>query len=105
MEHADMLDCYNQSVLKDIAITITTRIDHCNHYWVVEKVKYERGNDDSARGRKPDGKSEYIQSYEANSSEYTNTITSVAKDNYMREGSLLPSICEERLRTGDPQGL
>ena len=32
LEHADMLDCYNQSVLKDIAITITTRIDHCNHY-------------------------------------------------------------------------
>ncbi len=49
LEHADMLDCYNQSVLKDIAITITTRIDHCNHYWVVEKVKYERGNDDSGK--------------------------------------------------------
>ena len=49
MEHADMLDCYNQSVLKDIAITITTRIDHCNHYWAVEKVKYERGNDDSGK--------------------------------------------------------
>ena len=49
MEYADMLDCYNQSVLKDIAITITTRIDHCNHYWVVEKVKYERGNDDSGK--------------------------------------------------------
>ena len=27
----------------------TTRIDHCNHYWVVEKVKYERGNDDSSK--------------------------------------------------------
>ena len=49
LEHADMLDCYNQSVLKDIAVTITTRIDHCNHYWVVEKVKYERGNDDSGK--------------------------------------------------------
>ena len=49
LDHADMLDCYNQSVLKDIAITITTRIDHCNHYWVVEKVKYERGNDDSSK--------------------------------------------------------
>ena len=34
----------------------------------------------AARGRKPDGKSEYTQSYEANSSEYTNTLTSVAKD-------------------------
>ena len=49
LEHADMLACYNQSVLKDIAITITTRIDHCNHYWAVEKVKYERGNDDSGK--------------------------------------------------------
>lgn len=49
MEHADMLDCYHQSVLKDIAITITTRIDHCGLYWVVEKVKYERGNDDSGK--------------------------------------------------------
>ena len=49
MEHADMLDCYHQSVLKDISITITTSIDHCCHYWVVEKVKYERGNDDSSK--------------------------------------------------------
>ena len=39
----------------------------------------------AARGRKADGKSEYIQSYEANSSEYTNTLTSVAKDNYICE--------------------
>ena len=29
----------------------------------------------AARGRKPDGKSEYIQSYEANSTEYSNTLT------------------------------
>ena len=39
----------------------------------------------AARGRKPDGKSEYTQSWEANSTEYTNTITSVAKDNYICE--------------------
>ena len=39
----------------------------------------------AARGRKPDGKSEYTQIWEANSSEYTNTITSVAKDNYICE--------------------
>ena len=39
----------------------------------------------AARGRKPDGKSEYTQSWEANSSEYTNTLTSVAKDNYICE--------------------
>ena len=49
MEHADMLDCYNQQVMKNVSVTITTRIDHCNHYWVVEKVKYERGNDDSSK--------------------------------------------------------
>lgn len=41
LEHADMLDCYNQQVMKNVSVTITTRIDHCNHYWVVEKVKYE----------------------------------------------------------------
>ena len=39
----------------------------------------------AARGRKPDGKSEYTQSWEANSTEYTNTLTSVAKDNYICE--------------------
>ena len=49
MLHADMLDCYHKSVLKDISITITTRIDRCDLYWVVEKVKYERGNDDSSK--------------------------------------------------------
>ena len=44
-----MLDCYNQQVMKNVSVTITTRIDHCNHYWVVEKVKYEKGNDDSGK--------------------------------------------------------
>ena len=42
LEHADMLDCYNQQVMKNVSVTITRRIDHCNHYWVVEKVKYEK---------------------------------------------------------------
>lgn len=42
MEHADMLDCYNQQVMKNVSVTITTRIDHCNLYYVVEKVKYEK---------------------------------------------------------------
>ena len=42
LEHADMLDCYNQQVMKNVSVTITTRLDHCNHYWVVEKVKYEK---------------------------------------------------------------
>ena len=28
---------------------MNTRLVKCNHYWVVEKVKYERGNDDSGK--------------------------------------------------------
>lgn len=30
------IDAYNQCVSIDICGTITTRIDHCNHYWVTE---------------------------------------------------------------------
>ncbi len=29
------IDLYNQEVVDDIFVTITTRIDACNHYWVV----------------------------------------------------------------------
>lgn len=28
------IDLYNQQVLQDIFVTITTRVDQCNHYWV-----------------------------------------------------------------------
>ena len=30
------LDLYNMQVWQDIFITITTRVDQCNHYWVTE---------------------------------------------------------------------
>ena len=30
------IDLYNQCVLDNICITVTTRIDQCNHYWVTE---------------------------------------------------------------------
>lgn len=32
-----MLDCYNQNVVEDYAVTITTRIDSSNHYFVIEE--------------------------------------------------------------------
>lgn len=28
------IDLYNQQVWQDIFVTITTRVDQCNHYWV-----------------------------------------------------------------------
>ena len=28
------IDLYNQTVWHDIFVTVTTRIDECNHYWV-----------------------------------------------------------------------
>ncbi len=31
-----MIDCYNQAVYDDVCVTITTRIDSCNHYYVTE---------------------------------------------------------------------
>lgn len=40
-----MLDCYNQSVVEDYAITITTRIDSSHHYYVIEEQ--ENGENDS----------------------------------------------------------
>ena len=28
------IDLYNQAVWLDVFVTITTRIDQCNHYWI-----------------------------------------------------------------------
>lgn len=28
------LDLYNQVVCGDVFVTVTTRVDQCNHYWV-----------------------------------------------------------------------
>ena len=31
------LDCYNNTVVRNgISVTITTRINACNHYWILE---------------------------------------------------------------------
>ena len=31
------LDCYNKSVVTTgVSVTITTRINACNHYWILE---------------------------------------------------------------------
>ena len=32
----NFIDLYNMIVLDDIACSITTRVDSCNHYWVKE---------------------------------------------------------------------
>lgn len=34
LRHGTFIDCYNQQLFQDFAPTITTRIDHCNHYYV-----------------------------------------------------------------------
>ena len=33
------IDLYNQKVADDIFVTITTRVDQCNHYWVTKIVE------------------------------------------------------------------
>ena len=33
------IDLYNQKVTDDIFVTITTRFDSCNHYWVTKIVE------------------------------------------------------------------
>ena len=34
-----MLDCYNQRAVEDYSVTITTRINSANHYYVIEETK------------------------------------------------------------------
>ena len=34
-----MLDCYNQRAVEDYSVTITTRINSSNHYYVIEETK------------------------------------------------------------------
>lgn len=38
LQDKDLLDCYNQTFVRDVAYTITTRISTSNHYWVYEIV-------------------------------------------------------------------
>lgn len=35
------LDCYNQQVFDKVFVTITTRIDNCNHYWITQVIENE----------------------------------------------------------------
>lgn len=41
------IDAYNQSVNADICGTITTRVDHSNHYWVTEPKATPTTNGDT----------------------------------------------------------
>lgn len=45
-----MLDCYNQNVVEDYAITITTRIDSSNHYFVIEEQENGENGKDMGQG-------------------------------------------------------
>jgi len=38
LQDKDLLDCYNQTFVRDVAYTITTRISTSNHYWIYEVV-------------------------------------------------------------------
>ena len=38
LQDKDLLDCYNQTFVRDVAYTLTTRINTSNHYWVYEIV-------------------------------------------------------------------
>lgn len=38
LQDKNLLDCYNQTFVTDVAYTITTRINTSNHYWVYEIV-------------------------------------------------------------------
>ena len=39
-----MLDCYNQRAVEDYSVTITTRINSANHYYVIDET--ENGEND-----------------------------------------------------------
>lgn len=38
LQDKDLLDCYNQTFVTDVAYTLTTRVNSSNHYWVYEIV-------------------------------------------------------------------
>ena len=38
LQDKNLLDCYNQTFVRDVAFTLTTRINTSNHYWVYEIV-------------------------------------------------------------------
>lgn len=40
-----MLDCYNQRAVEDYSVTITTRINSANHYYVIEENEREMENE------------------------------------------------------------
>lgn len=87
-----MLDTYNQQIQHDVSCTIRTNINTANHHYVV----MEEPMIGAMRGRNPDNPSEraksngnYKQRLEINEQGTSNTITSVAKDNYVIEPQVL----------------
>ena len=46
-----MLDCYNQRAVEDYSVTITTRINSANHYYVIEENEREMENEIKVIGK------------------------------------------------------
>lgn len=45
LKHGTFIDCYNQQLFHHFTPTITTRIDHCNHYYVSVLIENTPGNE------------------------------------------------------------
>lgn len=79
-----MLDCYNQAV-SDLAVTITTRVDAANMIYIAEEMNMDTIEKEPiivASGGRGEGN---VQSFEPRTDGLTNTLTSVQKDNYVKE--------------------
>ena len=48
-EEGYCIDLYNMCVQKDVFVTVTTRVDQCNHYWVT----VEDEQDNRSEGSRP----------------------------------------------------
>lgn len=92
VDDGDILDCYNQTICKGLSCTIKTTIDHSNMYYLCEMRKYTIV---ASSGRK-NYNDRYEQSYELQTQDMTNTITSVYKDNIVMEEQMMQEPIEAR---------
>ena len=92
-----MLDTYNQAIHENVACTIRTNINTANHHFIMEKIeivgrkhKGQSGIIYGINGIAPTittnkGDGQYIQQLEQRNDEYSNSITTVQKDNLIIE--------------------
>lgn len=92
-----MIDTYNKRIHIDIACTILTNINTANHHFIMEKIeivgrkhKGQIGIIYGINGIAPTittnkGDGQYIQQLERRNDEYSNSITTVQKDNLIIE--------------------